>query len=232
MIYNRELVAERLEDLRKPGGKTIPLQKLSEEIQEKTGVYISATQLNKYENVEKTDVMNVVNLIAISDYYNVSYDYLLGRSNSKIRENEDINERIGLSDKAINKLENWNEAINVKTSEGMTVEVIKNTKAPNELNKIIESDHFTALLYYIRSLKYINDEGLGLTLEQNMKNPILGKSKINSLKSEIGKNATREYIMFLIEKTFRKIVEEIEPWSPVDERRKATQADIDDLLGL
>lgn len=190
---------------------------------------VTRQTISLYSTGQSTPDIDV--FLKIADYFNVSFEYLLGRSQAKTKENVDINERIGLSDKAINKLENWNEAINVKTPEGMMVEVIKNTKAPNELNKIIENDHFAALLYYIRSLKYINDEVPDLTLEQNMKNPILDKSTMNSLKSEIGKNETRGYIMFLIEKTFREIVEEIEPWSPIDEKRKATQADIDDLLG-
>lgn len=105
MSYNRQLVAERLKYLRKQNNKKIPLIKLSEEIEEKTEVYISATQLNKYENPEKSDIMNVENLIAIADYYDVPYEYLLGKSESKKRENINIHERTGLSDESVSILE-------------------------------------------------------------------------------------------------------------------------------
>lgn len=105
MAYNRNLVAERLDDLRKPKGKTISLKQLSLEIKEKTGVCISATQLNKYEKTGKTDIMNVENMMAIADYYEVSYDYLLGYSEAKKRENIDIQKKTGLSEEAIKQLQ-------------------------------------------------------------------------------------------------------------------------------
>jgi len=41
----------------------------------------------------------------IADYFNVSYDYLLGVSPNKTRENTDIGERFGLHDKAIKNME-------------------------------------------------------------------------------------------------------------------------------
>ena len=43
--------------------------------------------------------------IKIADYFNVSFDYLLGRSVAKHRENIDINNKIGLSETAIETLE-------------------------------------------------------------------------------------------------------------------------------
>lgn len=81
--YNREITAKRLNELRKRNGETISFKKLSQEIKEKTDIYISAVQLNKYETIDKTDIMNVENLIAIADYYNISVDYVLGRSSKE-----------------------------------------------------------------------------------------------------------------------------------------------------
>ena len=47
--------------------------------------------------------------VKIADYFNVTYDFLLGKSEAKKRENVDINKRTGLSDEAINILEDlWN----------------------------------------------------------------------------------------------------------------------------
>ena len=51
MGYEREKVVERLADLRKE--RKLSLEKLSKAIEEKTGVYISGPQLNKYENTER-----------------------------------------------------------------------------------------------------------------------------------------------------------------------------------
>lgn len=108
MSYNRREVAERLADLRNPYRGKISLSQLSLGIEEKTGVSISTTQLMKYENPDESNVMSVENMMAIADYYGVSYDYLLGYSNSKKRENHDISEEIGLSDEAVDKLKYYN----------------------------------------------------------------------------------------------------------------------------
>ncbi len=233
MKYNRTLVTERLGDLRKD--RALSYMKLSEGILEKTGVYISATQLQKYESTEKvtksgaikevTDIMNVVNMIAIADYYEVSYDYLLGYSDSHKREHHDINKKTGLSEKAIEKLETWNELVDFRCMNGMMATRFVDTKAPEEISRIVESKQLSSLIAYIRSLKYVagGDDG-------NVKNSRLGPSKIKTLKNEIGVNATREYIMFLIMNTFRDIVNEIAPFTPIEnEVRRATPSDMEDL---
>ena len=84
------------------------------------------------------------------------------------------------------------------------------------------------MIAYIRSLRYIaNGGGDGIKI----KNSVLGPAKVKALKDEIGKNETREYIMFLIMNTFRDMVNEIIPFTPVeDEVRQATQADMDDFF--
>lgn len=143
MSYNRQLVAERLKNLRKQNNKKIPLIKLSEEIEEKTEVYISATQLNKYENPEKSDIMNVENLIAIADYYDVPYEYLLGKSESKKRENINIHERTGLSDNAINNIMKYKEPFfPVQTNQYGFIPA---------LNKFLENSEFCEFLILLGS---------------------------------------------------------------------------------
>ena len=108
MGWNRDEICERLSDLRHPnGGKTISLAELSKGIEKKTGVYISAAQLGKYEDSEKTDIMNAKNLLAIADYYDKTCDYILRGVKT---ENVDIHKRTGLSDNAIKKLESESES--------------------------------------------------------------------------------------------------------------------------
>lgn len=239
MGYEREKVAERLADLRKE--RKLSLEKLSKAIEEKTGVYISGPQLNKYENTERvkkgkiekiTDIMSAENAVTIADFYGVSYDYILGQSDARNQENHSAVEETGLSEKAISKLKNWHEREFEEVGNGMRIEVLKNTKAPEELSKIIESNHFGELISLIRWLKYSallssNEEGF----QEQIETPP-GAAKVKALLSELGKKATQEYVMFLILNTFRDIIKEIVPL-PVEEDkpRDATQADIDDLLG-
>jgi len=92
MEYDREVTAKRLKDLRKRAD--ISLKGLSEAIEKETDVRISTTQLQKYENIfiaprdggshkVITDIMNVRNLVALADYYEVPYDYLLGYGHNR-----------------------------------------------------------------------------------------------------------------------------------------------------
>lgn len=65
-------------------------------------LHISPKTYANYENGLKPIPSNV--LESLSDYYNVSIDYLLGRSDFTSIDNEYIHQQLGLSDKAINNL--------------------------------------------------------------------------------------------------------------------------------
>jgi transcriptional regulator with XRE-family HTH domain len=219
------LTAERLWELRKD--RSLSFKKLSQEIEEKTGVYISATQLQKYEDTDRTDVMNVRNLVAIADFYGVSYDYLLGYSEAKERDYHSAVEQTGLSEKAVKILKTWVEGVNETDANGVQFTRNVNTKAPKELSTIIESKEFRRLMGYIRALKYVSGEDDG-----TVKNFFLGPAKVAVLKAELGSRSVRDYIIFLALNTFRDILNEIIPHVPSVDRgwRKATQADIDDIF--
>ena len=221
--YNRDLTAERLWDLRKD--RSLSLAKLSKGIEEKTGVYISATQLQKYEDTDRPDIMNVKNLVAIADFYEVSYDYLLGYSEDKEREYHSATEQTGLSEKAVKKLASWHESVEEKQADGVRVTRSINTNAPEEISRLIESKHLSELIAYIRALGYISGKS------SKFKNIILGPNRVKELERYFGENAARTFVMSeFVEKTFRKIVDEIVPFTPVeDEVRQATQADMDDF---
>lgn len=108
LLYKISKFAEILQDLRKPNGKTnYTLEELSDAIKEKTGVYISATQLSKYENTDSNEIINVNNLLALSEFWNVSINYLLGKNECTNIDNEEIRKRIGLSDRAINNIKTF-----------------------------------------------------------------------------------------------------------------------------
>ena len=72
-----------------------------EEFAEIVGIGFSS--LKSYLNGNK--VYNYELLIKFADTLDCSYDYLLGKSNSPIREHTDVSNMTGLSDNAIDKLE-------------------------------------------------------------------------------------------------------------------------------
>lgn len=188
-------------------------------------VGVTRQTISLYANGQNTP--DIETFTKIADFFGVSFDYLLGRSEAKEREYHSATETTGLSEKAIKRLEAWNELINAEISKGARGSMVENRKAPEELSRIIESKHLYSLINYIRSLKHLSGQNYG-----GIESSILGPAKANLLKKEIGINATREYVMFLTINTFRDIVNEIVPFTPiVDEARQATQADIDDALG-
>lgn len=70
------IFAERLKELRKSHKVTQTV--LAESLQ------VSQRQISYYENAQ--DTPSLPSLIAIADYFNVSLDYLVGRSNNPERQ--------------------------------------------------------------------------------------------------------------------------------------------------
>ena len=111
MLYDEVQVAltkERLEDLRKE--KKLSFEHLSKQLAER-GVSISHTNLKNYEINDplhplygRTRSMSIEYLVAFADFYDVSVEYLLGLSNSRKQEYNNISEQLGLCDGAIEEL--------------------------------------------------------------------------------------------------------------------------------
>lgn len=108
-------------------------------------------------------------LILLADYYHVSLDYLLGRSCCRSVDNEYIHQKIGLSDKAINKLhdlvqrDNFLEQANEKNAnrnDNLSVRPVHIDPLLKTINFVLESrratNFFTYLAYYFNSDKYTN----------------------------------------------------------------------------
>ncbi len=96
---------ERLEDLRKE--KKLSYEQLSKLLEEQ-GVTISHTNLKNYEINDplhslynRTRGMSLENFVALADVFDVSVDYLLGRSKSKKAEYHQMSEELKLSDETI-----------------------------------------------------------------------------------------------------------------------------------
>jgi len=99
---------DRLWNLRKDKG--ISLAQLSE-LLEKEGVIISHTNLKNYEIDDevhalyhRTKTMSLEYFVALADIYDVSVDYLLGRSDTKKAQYRQISDELRLDDEAIDLL--------------------------------------------------------------------------------------------------------------------------------
>ncbi len=110
-MYNYCDCSEALKDLisseTKRLGKKPSYQQLSIEIEKKTGVKISTASLCDYATGRKDKSMSVKNLVALSEYFDVSIDFLLGKTLNRNPENISIGNRIGLNDEAIKTLEGF-----------------------------------------------------------------------------------------------------------------------------
>ena len=111
MPYTENQIArtkERLEDLRKE--KKLSLQQLSELLEEQ-GAIISHTNLKNYEINDqlhalynRTKGMSLENFVALADVFDVSVDYLLGRSDSRKAEYHQMSDELKLDDETIDLL--------------------------------------------------------------------------------------------------------------------------------
>ena len=139
-MYDRTRSAEVLGDLhdelRLKFGKKPTFKKLSNDIEEVTGVEISSTSLWEYEDTGKEKNMSIKNLVALAEYYDVSYDYLLGKSESRKSENIEINRKYGLTDGALSRIENMKD---MKTR-GYEIKYI------DAFNAFVESDSFKDIM--------------------------------------------------------------------------------------
>lgn len=178
-------------------------------------LYINGQSLPDIEKLER-----------MADYFNVSTDWLLGRSEAKNQDNHNTVQETGLSEAAVNKLKDWHEKRTETDKNGVSVTVVMHTKAPRELSELIEHRQLRKLIDLICALKYMAGDKRRLLDRE----AVLGPNKIESLMKEIGRNNTRDYIMFMLQDTFRQMLDDIAPYTPMEEVRPATQADIDKLL--
>jgi len=108
--YQASLTKERLEDLRKE--RKLSFKQLAQLLEEQ-GVHVSHTNLKNYEINDplhplyhRTKIMSLEYFVVLADVYDVSVDYLLGRSNSRKAEYQNISEELCLDDGVIEMLKN------------------------------------------------------------------------------------------------------------------------------
>ncbi len=70
-----------------------------------SGLQVTRQTISSYANGET--VPDIMRFKFIADFFKVSYDYLLGASEARERENSHIGQELGLNDDAINELKNF-----------------------------------------------------------------------------------------------------------------------------
>lgn len=121
---------EKLRDLRTEKGLTISA------VAKATG--ISHGALTDYEN-DRPKVPNCLTFKKLADFYDVSYEYLFGDSESKKRKNVDISKETGLSEKAIERLSNGLEVSKQPLCEWLNYS--------NTLSLLLEDDTFCEMFF-------------------------------------------------------------------------------------
>lgn len=107
-----------------------------------------------YRTYENNQVMPPIALaVFLADHYDVTIDYLLGRSNCRKVDNEYIHQQLGLSDKAIDRLKRFNESDTDSFKNQLQaikgnkqVLISKNFLIMPILNFLIESKYFSKFL--------------------------------------------------------------------------------------
>ena len=107
-------------------------------------------QISNYEKDSRQP--DDATLLKLANFFDVSTDYLLGNTHSRLTTNTDLSRNLGLSDNAIQKLSifaqknDWNADI-------YDDEITSFQNYSLIINKLIENENFDILIYFIR--KYI-----------------------------------------------------------------------------
>lgn len=133
-IINYPVFQNRIKTLRK--SKRLSMQKLA------NAIGIDRHAYSNWETGKIKTAPDLENIIRLADYYNVSVDYLLGRSDFIAPENEYINIETGLTDEAIAGLH--------------TIQLLDETSTDNIplmdlLNFMLRTDYMTNMLKRLRN---------------------------------------------------------------------------------
>jgi len=148
-MFDTKIFKERLRSSREAAGLK------QDEFAEKVG--IARASASYYENQGNKALPNAEVLYNMAEVLNVSFDYLLGKSECKKRENIDILERTGLSEKAVDYLCNMNK---VAFRNGMIATYDSKNMCPSKIiSLILENELFDEFMTAIQCCLFqINKE--------------------------------------------------------------------------
>ena len=109
VLFDKDVLATRIFDLRTGANKEEKIytqRELCEAIKEKTGVEISISKLSRLEKGDDKQMPSINTLLAISDFFDVSLEYLVGLSDisEKNINYKEVNKMFGLSQRAMEKM--------------------------------------------------------------------------------------------------------------------------------
>lgn len=173
-------------------------QKTMVEISKEIG--ISSGALSKYQNGRA--VPGIDAFVKIADYFGVSFDYLLGRSSSRIRENIDIASTLGLSDEVIESLKNFHDSDTVPCKQNMKF-----------TNLILENGLYYGICQqledYQKERQENDDNPFRNTILKHFDNPEDSLPFIKSDKYTIDDAELEKYMLFKIKESFSELIDEI-----------------------
>ena len=101
---------------------------------------------------------DIYNFQKLVEFFDIPYEYLLGDTDSRTKENIDVANALGLSDEAIGTLKNWvTESIERIDDKGIKCSVI--------MTYLLSNEDFISLIEYIK--KSIDEEISDLDYEKN-----------------------------------------------------------------
>lgn len=224
------VIAKRLKELREAAG--LSHNKLSQAIEKQYGVTVSPDSLKNYEvavanrtHAYANRGMSVKYLLCFADFYGVSADYLLGRTDVK-SPNVDIRticNYTGLSDEAVRVLHYY-----YSPSEIASVR-IHFDRYPDILSRLLELEEFQEVLHLIREAETIKilekSKGMNPDEDSDLPQEKTGADlqAAESLFLELGRtwisfHESAEYSAQKATQLFQRIIRtlaEIEPYTPV-----------------
>lgn len=99
---------------------------------------IKESTLSKYERAEREP--NIETLTLLADYFNVSIDYLVGKSNCIHEEYQPISDLLGIDEKTIKTLQELSAPVSDYSSLDLLEAIIQHPQFPNLMEKI--NQHF------------------------------------------------------------------------------------------
>lgn len=110
VLFDKDVLATRIYDLRtgdNKEGKIYTQRELCEAIKEKIGVKFSFSKLSRLEKGDDKQMPSINTLLAISEFFDVSLEYLVGLSEiaEKNINYKEVNKMFGLSQRAMKKME-------------------------------------------------------------------------------------------------------------------------------
>ena len=154
-MAERETPGQRIRNLREAAFIT------QKDFAERIGV--APSQLSRIESGETKTISSDI-LIAIATEFDVSTDYLLGLSENRFPQNIGIGKILGLSDEAIEIIQNINEPEFSDNLISISESCVSKTKL---LNETIEHPLFSTILHYLQTAHFCynsKNESINITI--------------------------------------------------------------------